>query len=95
MKKQRASARSVTNDDLRQALKDVVRKDDLEIKLTNFSRELDHNLDERFAKQKEDIANEFAEQLKDLLLPYMELIDDHDKRMEHLEIHTTHPPIPL
>ncbi|GEM_PF-3810085 len=79
--------------ELKQALKDMVTKDELEIKFTNFGRELDENLDKRFVKQKDDITSAIADQLKDLLGPHLDMVDSHDERIKTLEQHTTHPPI--
>ena len=50
-------------------------------------------MDERFRKQKDDITNAIADQLKDLLGPHLDMVDSHDGRIKTLEQHTSHPPL--
>lgn len=87
--------------ELKQTLKEMVTKDELEIKFTNFGREMDEKLDEKFKTFKTDFKNELTndivegvnQDLRDLLGPHLDIVDSHDGRIKTLERHTSHPPL--
>lgn len=97
----RMGAKFATKDDLKQGVRDLVTKDELEIKFTNFGRDLDEKLDERFSKFKselkveltKDIVEGVNQDLRDLLGPHLDMVDRHDGRIKTLERHTSHPPL--
>ena len=59
----------------------------LDKKLGNYPTKTE--LDEKLEKQTKQILEGVADFVSDALIP---LLDKHDKRLEHLEQHTEHPP---